>query len=120
MHDQIISCPIDFLQAPINSNPRNIALNHYILRRILAIKGSNLLAVKNKYLSPLCKVITLDDMLQHCGLTEYNRSQKQNILKVAEKILNYLVEKNVISYFYFETKKKAKFAPLFLIFDSRK
>ena len=104
-HDQIISCTQDLLQAPVNSNPRNIALNHYLLRRSLSIKGSNELAEKNKHVKPLCKVILIDDMMEHCGLAEYDKYQQNKILKTTKKILDFLIERNVISNYQFETVK---------------
>lgn len=104
-HNHIITCDQDLLQAPINSNPRNIALNHYIVRRTLSIKGSNELAADNKHVKPLRKIITVDDMLGHCGLADYNKFQKNKLLKTTRKILDYLISKNVISNYHLETIK---------------
>ena len=107
-HDQIISCTQDLLQAPVNSNPRNIALNHYLLRRSLSIKGSNLLAESNKHVKPLCKVITFEDLYKHCGFDGDKKIDRQHARETTEKILKFLVENDVIKNFEF-TKKDGKF-----------
>ena len=108
LHDQIISCPIELLQAPVKSTPRNIALNHYLLRRSLSIKGSNLLAESNKHVKPLCKVITFEDLYKHCGFDGDKKIDRQHARETTEKILKFLVENDVIKNFEF-TKKDGKF-----------
>lgn len=104
LHDQIISCPIDLLQAPVKSTPRNIALNHYLLRRTLSIKGSNELAATNKHITPLCKVISFDDLYKQCGVDAKNKRQRQEVRETTEKILQFLVKNDVIADFRFVKK----------------
>ena len=115
LRDQIITCSQELLQAPIKATPRNIALNHYLLRRALSIKGSREKAVENKHVNPLSKSINIDELLKHCGV-EYNRDRQKRILTVTKKILQFLIEKNIIKNFTFETKKGGKFSSIILEF----
>lgn len=104
LRDQIITCQQALLNAPVKSTPRNIALNHYLLRRSLSIKGSNELAESNKHVKPLCKVITFEDLYKHCGFDKDNKWQRQDARETTEKILKFLVEKEVIKNFEFIKK----------------
>lgn len=114
LRDQIITCPNDLLQAPIKSTPRNIAVNHYLLRRTLSIKGSNELAKTKKRVKPLRKIIRLDDLYEHCGVETDSKLQKQRARSIAAKILDFLVEKEVIKDWKFETKENGKIYSIIL------
>lgn len=116
LRDQIISCQQELLNAPVKSTPRNIALNHYLLRRTLSIKGSNEIAATNKHVKPLRKIISLEDLYKHCGVNKDDKRQKQLIRQTTEKILKYFVEKQVISNFTFETGEKGKVRSIILEF----
>lgn len=103
MKDQMLTCSPDLLNSPIKHSERGIALNHYLLRRTLEIKGSHESRKHNSRIKLLRSVITFDDLLKNCGLENCSRTQKQNIKNAVEVILNFFVEQNIIKSFKFET-----------------
>lgn len=106
LRDQIISCAEELANTPINKNVRNISLTHYFLRRTLSIKNSHKLAESNKRVTSLRKIITLDDMFEHCGIVNCTRKQKNQILQTVKKILDYFIQKDIIKNYHFETVKE--------------
>lgn len=102
--NQIIACPKNLLSPPVRATPRTVALNHYLLRRSLEIKGSNGRAVKRKFLKPLRRIITLQDMCEKCGIPFDDRFARRKARDTAEKILSFFVESKIIKGFHFEEK----------------
>lgn len=106
MKDQIITCDQNLLESPIRKSERGIALNHYLLRRTLEIKGSH--EQRKSKVTPLRNIITFDDLFKKCGFENASRRQKQQVKETVEKILDFFVEKNLIQSFKFETREKGK------------
>ena len=100
--NQIITCDQKLLEAPIRHSERGIALNHYIVRRTLEIRGSHEASKSNKHISPLRKVILFETMLKKCGLENATRDQRSKARKIVEKILDYEIELGVIKSYAFE------------------
>ena len=105
LKNQIETCPLNLLNAPIRATPRNIAVNHYLLRRTLEIKGS-----KN---GKLRSVILFQDLYEKCGISSDNKRAKQQMRETATAILNFFVEQGVIKSFRFE-KKDGEFYSIIL------
>lgn len=103
MKDQMLTCNPNLLNSPIRHSERGIALNHYLLRRTLEIKGSHVSRKLNSRVKPLRSVITFDNLLKNCGLENCSREQRRNIKKIIETILNFFIEQNIIKAFKFET-----------------
>ena len=101
--DQIITCDQNLLAAPIRHTERGIALNHFLVRRTLEIKGSHEAHKANTHIRPLHKTILFETMLRKCGLENATRRQRQQFKESAEKILKYEVELGVIKSYSFET-----------------
>ena len=99
---QIISCDQKLLEAPIRHSERGIALNHFLVRRTLEIKGSHEAHKANPHIRPLRKVILFETMLRKCGMENATRRQRQQFKESAEKILKYEVELGVIKSYSFE------------------
>ena len=104
MKNQIINSQKNLLASPVRATPRTIAINHYLLRRSLEIKGSKDRSAKNKYLHPLRKIITLQDMCEKCGIPFDDRTARHDARGSATKILKFLVENKIIKNFHFEKK----------------
>ena len=102
MKDQIISCDQNLLAAPIRHSERGIALNHFLVRRTLEIKGSHDAHKANPRIRPLHKTILFETMLRKCGMENATRRQRQQFKESAEKILKYEVELGVIKSYSFE------------------
>ena len=102
MKDQIISCDQNLLAAPIRHSERGIALNHFLVRRTLEIKGSHEAHKANPHIRPLHKTILFETMLKKCGMENATRRQRQQFKESAEKILKYEVELGVIKSYSFE------------------
>jgi hypothetical protein len=108
MKDQIITCPSELMQAPVRTTPRTIAINHFLLRRILEIKGSVETSKTNKRVKPLRHTILVDSLYKACGMEHASKFQKQDARKTANSVLNFFVEKNLIKNFSYETGKGGK------------
>ena len=104
MKNQIITCSQNLLTPPVRATPRTVAINHYLLRRSLEIKGSKESAEKNKRVRPLRKIITLQDMCEKCGIPFDNRRARQQARETATAILKFFVENEIIKNFRFESK----------------
>ncbi len=102
LKNQIITCPKNLLAPPVRATPRTVALNHYLLRRSLEIKGSNDRAAKNKYFRPLRKIITLQDMCEKCGIPFDDKRSRQQARETATAILQFFVDNGIIKNFRFE------------------
>ena len=100
--DQIITCDQKLLEAPIRHTERGIALNHFLVRRTLEIKGSHEAHKTNPHIRPLHKTILFETMLRKCGMENATRRQRQQFKENAEKILKYEVELGVIKSYSFE------------------
>ena len=105
MKNQILTCDRKLLEAPIRHTERGIALNHYLLRRISEIIGSQ---NSNSQTTPLKNIITFEDMLQSCNLENLNRKQQANVKNLVTSILEFFVEQNLISSFKFDTRDRGK------------
>ena len=108
LKNQILTCPAELLQAPVRVTSRSIAINHFLLRRILEMKGSVDASKSNKRVKPLRHTILFDSLYKACGLDNANRKQKNNAREIAEKILNYFVEQALIKAYSIETGKAGK------------
>lgn len=102
MKDQIITCDQNLLAAPIRHSERGIALNHFLVRRTLEIKGSHDAHKANPRIRPLRKTILFETMLKKCGIENADRDTRFKVKKITEKILNYEVELGVIKSYSFE------------------
>ncbi|MBR6012954.1 MAG: hypothetical protein IK062_04120 [Selenomonadaceae bacterium] len=102
--NQIITCPQNLLTPPVRATPRTVAINHHLLRRSLEIKGSRDVAQKNKRVQPMCKIITLQDMCEKCGIDFENKRARQQARDTATAILNFFVDNGIIKNFHFEHK----------------
>ncbi len=116
MKDQIISCPSYLMQAPVRTTPRTIAINHFLLRRILEIKGSAETSKTNKRVKPLRHTILFDSLYKACGLEDTSSIQKQHARQIAEIVLKFFVEKNFINNFSFDVGKNGKIRSIFINF----
>ena len=105
MKNQILTCDKKLLEAPIRHTERGIALNHYLLRRISEIIGSQ---TSNSQTTPLKNIITFEDMFQSCNLENLNRKQQANVKNLVTSILEFFVEQNLISGFKFDTRERNK------------
>lgn len=105
MKNQILTCEQKLLEAPIRHTERGIALNHYLLRRILEIIGSHNPDIKS---SPLKNTITFEDMYQNCNLEKLNRQQQANVKNLVTTILEFFVAQNLISSFKFDIRDRNK------------
>lgn len=103
MKDQIITCEQNLLKAPIQHSERGIALNHFLVRRTLEIKGSHEAHKANPHIHPLHKTILFETMLKKCGLENADRDIRFKVKKITEKILNFLVDNGAIKSYSFET-----------------
>ena len=104
MKNQIINSQKNLLAPSVRATPRTIAINHYLLRRSLEIKGSKDRSAKNKHFRPLRKIITLQDMCEKCGIPFDDRTARHDARGSATKILNFFVENKIIKNFHFEKK----------------
>lgn len=118
MRDQLLTCDQALLNSPIRHSQRGIALNHYLLRRTLEIKGSHESHKSNSRVKPLRKVIAFDTMLKKCGLENLNRQERANIKKIVMTILNFFVEQNVITSYSFEVRERGKIHSIIIDFPS--
>lgn len=118
MRDQLITCDQSLLKAPIRHTQRSIALHHYLLRRTLEIKGSHEAHKSNSRVKPLRKVIAFETMLKKCGLENCSREQRRNIKKIAEIILNFFVEQNVINSYTFDVRERGKIHSIIIDFST--
>ena len=116
MKSQIITCNRNLLEAPIRHSERGIALNHYIVRRTLEIKGSHEASKSNKHIRPLRKVISFDTMLKKCGMENANRDTRRKVKKIVKEILEYEIELGAIKSYSFETVGGGKLRSITLEF----
>ena len=116
MKDQIITCDQNLLAAPIRHTERGIALNHFLVRRTLEIKGSHEAHKANPRIRPLHKTILFETMLKKCGMENATRRQRQQFKETAEKILNFLVDNSAIKSYSFETVGGGKLRSITLEF----
>lgn len=116
MKDQIITCPQELMQAPVRTTPRTIAINHFLLRRILVIKGSVETSKTNKRVKPLRHTILFDSLFKACGMENASKFQKQDARKTADIILKFFVEKNLIKNFSYEIGNGGKIRAIQLFF----
>ena len=114
MKNQIITCPQELLEPPVRATPRTIAIRHFLLRRILEIKGSHDYAARNKRVHALRSIITLQDLYEKCGIPLDDKA-KHDARDIATVILNFFVEHNIIKRFYFQKDGK-KIHSISLIF----
>ena len=115
MKNQITTCPQDLLNPPVRATTRTISIRHFLLRRILEIKGSHDYAVKNKRVYALRNIITFQDLYEKCGIPLDDKSAKHDARDIATVILNFFVEHNIIKKFYFQKDGK-KIHSISLIF----
>ncbi len=108
MKDQIISCPQELLESPVRSTPCTIAINHFLLRRILEIKGSAETSKSNKRVKSLRHTILLESLYNACLDENPSKLQKQHARQTSKTILDYFVEKNLINGYEFESGKNGK------------
>ena len=99
---QIISCDQKLLEAPIRHSERGIALNHFLVRRTLEIKGSHEAHKTNPHIRPLRKVILFETMLRKCGMENADSDTRRKVKKIIKEILEYEVELDVIKSYSFE------------------
>ena len=102
MKDQIITCDQNLLAAPIRHSERGIALNHFLVRRTIEIKGSHEAHKANPRIRPLHKTILFETMLKKCGMENADRDTRRKVKNITEKILNFLVDNGAIKSFVFE------------------
>ena len=114
MKNQILTCDKKLLEAPIRHTERGIALNHYLLRRISEIIGSQ---TSNSQTTPLKNIITFEDMFQSCNLENLNRQQQANVKNLVTSILEFFVEQNLISGFKFDTRERNKVHGIIIEFE---
>lgn len=107
MKDQIITCPAELMQVPVRTTTRTIAINHFLLRRILEIKGSAETSKINKRVKPLRHTILFDSLFKACDIN--GKRAKQQAREIADIILNFFVEKNLIKNFSYELGNSGKF-----------
>lgn len=117
MKDQIITCPSELLQAPVRTTVRTIAINHFLLRRILEIKGSAETSKTNKRVKPLRHTILFYSLYKACGMENASKFQKQDVRKTADIVLNFFVEKNLIKSFSYEFGNAGKFRAIHFEFS---
>lgn len=108
MKNQMITCERDLLEAPIRHSERGIALNHYFVRRALEIKGSHGYQKSNSNVTPLRSTILFEDILEKCGFENLTRRQRQQIRETAARILQFLVDKKIVSSFEIESAETGK------------
>ena len=116
MKNQIISCDQNLLAAPVRKSERGIALNHYLARRTLEIKGSHDAHKSNPHIRPLRNSISFENLLKKCGMENASLRQKQQVKETVEKILSYEVELGVIKSFAFEFADRGKIRSIILEF----
>ena len=118
MRDQLLTCDQALLNTPIRHSQRGIALNHYLLRRLLEIKGSHEAHKSNSRVTPLRKVIAFDTMLKKCGLENADKNIKRKIKDIITKILNFFVEQNLINSYSFDVRERGKIHSIIIDFTS--
>ena len=106
MKDQIITCPQELMQTPVKATIRSISINHYLLRRISEMKGSLEASKTNKRVKPLRHTILLDSLYKACDIT--GKRAKQQSREIADIVLKFFVEKNLIKTFSYETGNGGK------------
>jgi hypothetical protein len=106
MKDQIITTDPEFMHAPVRTTVRTIAINHFLLRRILTMKGSYEASKTNKRVNPLRHTILLDSLYKACDITG-NRAKQQS-REIIDIILNFFVGKILIKSFSYETGNGGK------------
>lgn len=116
MKDQIITCDQNLLAAPIRHSERGIALNHFLVRRTLEIKGSHEAHKANPRIQPLRKTILFETMLKKCGMENADRDTRFKVKKITEKILNFLVDNGALKSYAFETVGGGKIRSITLEF----
>lgn len=99
---QIISCDPNLLNAPIQKTKRNIAVNHYLLRRVFEIIGSN--SPEHKHGAKLRNIITFEHLYSRVGAK--TKLDQQRAREIAIKILDFFVEKGVIKSYQIVKKEK--------------
>lgn len=104
MKNQIITCSQNLLTPPVKATPRTIAINHYLLCRSLEIKCSYESAEKNKRVSPLRKIITLQDMCEKCAIPFDNKLARQDA-RTTTAILHFFVENRIIKILLYLSRK---------------
>jgi hypothetical protein len=95
------------MQVPVRTTTRTIAINHFLLRRILEIKGSAETSKTNKRVKPLRHTILFDSLFKACDIN--GKRAKQQAREIADIILNFFVEKNLIKNFSYELGNSGKF-----------
>lgn len=108
MKNQVITTDQEFFNPPIRMTRRSIAINHFLLRRILEMKGSLEASKSNKKVKPLRHTILFDSLYRACGLESENRYVKQNARDIVVKILQYFIEKELIKGYEIETGRGGK------------
>lgn len=116
MKNQIITCEQNLLAAPIRHSERGIALNHFLVRRTLEIKGSHEAHKANPRIRPLRKTILFETMLKKCGMENADRDTRRKVKKIVKEILEYEVELGVIKSYSFETSSGGKLRSITLEF----
>lgn len=106
MKDQIITCSAELFQPPIRMTPRSIAITHFLLRRILEMKGTLEASKSNKRVKPLRHTILFDSLYDACDIV--GNIAKQHARSIATDILTCFVEKNFIKGYSFEKGKAGK------------
>lgn len=114
MKDQIITCPQELMQAPVRTTVRTIAINHFLLRRILEIKGSAETSKTNKRVKPLRHTILFDSIYKACDIS--GKRAKQQAREIANIILKFFVDKNLIKNYSFEIGNGGKIRAINLVF----
>lgn len=99
---QIISCDPNLLNAPIKKTKNNIAINHYLLRRVFEIIGSN--SPEHKHGAKLRNIITFEHLYSRVGAE--TKLDQQRARAVAIKILDFFVEKGLIKSYQIVKKEK--------------
>ena len=108
MKDQVITCDNELFQPPVRMTRRTVAINHFLLRRILEMKGNAEISKTNKRVIPLRHTILTDTLYRACGLDNANKRTKQEARQTAEKFLNYFGEQKLIKGYSIETDRGGK------------
>lgn len=114
--NQIKTCDNVLLSPSVRATQRSIAINHFLLRRTLEIKGSTKTAKTNKRVKPLRHTILLDSLYNACLDENANFRAQQQARQTVEKILDYFIEKELIKSYSFEKDKFGKVRAIILDF----
>lgn len=98
----IIRLAMESVDLAIKHTPRVIAVQHYIIRRVAQILGSNSSANKGKKNQRLAAKLTFANLERCCGFYNLNRWQRQDVRETVTLILDAFKEKNLLTDWNFE------------------